>query len=685
MAIDRESAIGCTVLDRATFQVGDVLSVGNALPGSRALAKKYKYRAALCVPLLRSDDAIGAIAVMREAPGAFAAKDVALFETFADQAVIAIENARLFNETKEALERQTATAEILQVINSSPNDLRPVLTAVAERAAHVCDAYHAAIILIVEPNQLRIGAQYLRTPDAIATANTSETFALNRDTVMGRAVIDGAPIQVNDLQNPPGGDFEQGRKLALRLGHRTTLAVPLLRGNQALGAILLRRREVRPFSGKQTALLGTFADQAAIAIENARLFNETKEGLLQQTAISEILRVISNSPTDVQPVLDVVAQRAAEICEASDARIFLVHEGQVRHVAGFGNVPITINVGEAMSLDRSTIAGRAIVDRTQVHIEDMSKVSSTEFSLGREIQRRSGYRTALAVPMLHEDRASGSILIRRMEVRPFSDKQIELLKTFANQAAIAIDNVRLFHELQEKNAQVEAVSRHKSEFLANMSHELRTPLNAILGFSEVLGERYFGELNDKQSEYVKDIRDSGEHLLSLINDILDLSKVEAGKMELELSEFDLPAALKNVVTLIKERAQRHGITVSVDLASGLGSIRADERKLKQIMLNLLSNAVKFTPDGGAITVVAKQVGQMFEIAVADTGAGIAPEDLPTVFEEFKQVGSDSARKAEGTGLGLPLAKKFVELHGGEIRVESKPGAGSTFTVVLPSS
>jgi signal transduction histidine kinase len=555
---------------------------------------------------------------------------------------------------------------------------------VAEKAAHVCDAYHAAIILVGEPNQLRIGAQYLQTPDALATANTSETFVLDRNTVMGRAVVDGVAVQVNDLQNPPGRDFERGRQLALRLGHRTTLAVPLLRGSQALGSILLRRKEVRPFSRKQIALLGTFADQAAIAIENARLFNETKEGLLQQTAISEILRVISNSPTDVQPVLDVVAQRAAEICEASDARIFLVREGRVLHVAGFGSVPVTINVGEAMPLDRSTIAGRAIVDRTEVHIEDMSEVSPTEFSLGHEIQRRSGYRTALAVPMLHEDRASGSILIRRMEVRPFSEKQIALLKTFANQAAIAIDNVRLFHELQEKNAQVEAVSRHKSEFLANMSHELRTPLNAILGFSEVLGERYFGELNDKQDEYVKDIRGSGEHLLSLINDILDLSKVEAGKMELELSEFDLTAALKNVVTLVKERAQRHGITVSVNLASGLDAIRADERKLKQIMLNLLSNAVKFTPDGGAITVVAKQVGQMVEIAVSDTGAGIAPEDLPTVFEEFKQVGSDSARKAEGTGLGLPLAKKFVELHGGEIRVESEPGAGSTFTVLLPS-
>lgn len=251
--------------------------------------------------------------------------------------------------------------------------------------------------------------------------------------------------------------------------------------------------------------------------------------------------------------------------------------------------------------------------------------------------------------------------------------------------ALAVNLNRMSDELGHLYQTIETANRHKSEFLANMSHELRTPLNAILGFSEVLSERYFGELNDKQDEYVRDIRGSGEHLLSLINDILDLSKIEAGRMELELSEFDLRATLENVVTLVRERAQRHGIALNVHLAPRLGSIRADERKLKQIMLNLLSNAVKFTPDGGSITVAAKPIGRMVEVAVTDTGAGIAPEDQTTVFEEFKQVGSDSARKAEGTGLGLPLAKRFVELHGGEIRVESKPGTGSTFSFTLTTA
>ena len=245
------------------------------------------------------------------------------------------------------------------------------------------------------------------------------------------------------------------------------------------------------------------------------------------------------------------------------------------------------------------------------------------------------------------------------------------------------ENERLIDEVREKSAQLETASRHKSEFLANMSHELRTPLNAILGFSEVLIEKMFGAVNDKQLDYLKDINSSGQHLLSLINDILDLSKIEAGKMELQASDFDLPAALKTAVALVKERAQGHAIQLSLEIAPGLETIHADERKFKQIMLNLLSNAVKFTPDGGSICVKAQRDGAMVEISVTDTGAGIAPQDHAAVFEEFRQVGNDSARKAEGTGLGMPLTKRFVELHGGEIRLKSVLGKGSAFIFTLP--
>jgi signal transduction histidine kinase len=279
----------------------------------------------------------------------------------------------------------------------------------------------------------------------------------------------------------------------------------------------------------------------------------------------------------------------------------------------------------------------------------------------------------------------GALSLRRRQVRPFSDKEIALLQTFADQAVIAIENVRLFHEIAHKNRQLEAASQHKSEFLANMSHELRTPLNAVIGFSEVLLHRMFGELNAKQDEYLKDIYASGQHLLSLINDILDLSKIEAGRMELAPAPFYLPSALENAVTLVKERATRHGITLELNLDPRLGELVGDERKVKQIILNLLSNAVKFTPEGGRISLKAGLTDGTVEISVTDTGIGIAPDDQAAIFEEFRQVGTDETRKQEGTGLGLTLAKKFVGLHGGRIWVESQVGVGSTFTFTLPLS
>ncbi len=406
---------------------------------------------------------------------------------------------------------------------------------------------------------------------------------------------------------------------------------------------------------------------------------ELSETLEQQTATAEILRVISSTPTDVMPVLEAVTHHAAQLCDAPDARLFLVDGDTLRYVAGFGEVE---GVMPALPLTRGRVTGRAILDQSVVHIEDVAAMPD-EFPDLRGAQQTFGTRTALAVPLLREGKAFGAILLRRKEVRAFNQKQIELVRTFADQATIAIENVRLFNEIQETSRELEVANKHKSEFLANMSHELRTPLNAIIGFSEVLGERYFGELNEKQAEYANDIHTSGKHLLSLINDILDLSKIEAGRMELELSEFDLPAALENALTLVKERAQRHGIKLGLDADPALGVFRGDERKVKQIMLNLLSNAVKFTPEGGSVSVAARKFDAAVEVSVTDTGVGIAAEDHASVFEEFKQVGRDYTQKAEGTGLGLALTKRFVELHGGTIRVESAPGKGSTFTFTLP--
>jgi signal transduction histidine kinase len=300
----------------------------------------------------------------------------------------------------------------------------------------------------------------------------------------------------------------------------------------------------------------------------------------------------------------------------------------------------------------------------------------------RDVLVRAGYRALLAVPLMREDHLIGGLTVIRKVTGAFAPEVIELLRTFATQSALAIQNARLFREIEDKSRQLEVASQHKSEFLANMSHELRTPLNAIIGFSEVLTERMFGELNEKQDEYLKDIYASGTHLLSLINDILDLSKIEAGRMELELTDFDLPTAIDNALMLVRERAGRRSITLQMSVGERLGEIRADERKVRQVVLNLLSNAIKFTPEGGRIDVGAVPKDGFVEVSVSDTGIGIAPEDQEKVFEEFRQVGT-AATKVEGTGLGLTLCRKFVELHDGRIWVKSQVGVGSTFTFTIP--
>jgi len=294
----------------------------------------------------------------------------------------------------------------------------------------------------------------------------------------------------------------------------------------------------------------------------------------------------------------------------------------------------------------------------------------------------AGYRALLAVPLLREDRLIGGLTVMRKTPGAFPRETIELLRTFATQSALAIQNARLFREIEEKSRELEVASQHKSEFLASMSHELRTPLNAIIGFSDVLLQGMFGETNEKQTEYLRDILASGQHLLSLINDILDLSKIEAGRMDLDVAAFDLPTAIDDALLLMRERASRRGITLERQVDERVGEIHADQRKVKQVLLNLLSNAVKFTPEGGRIEVRAGMANGTAEISVTDTGIGIAAEDHDAVFEEFRQVGA-ADKKAEGTGLGLALCRKFVELHGGRIWVKSQISAGSTFTFALP--
>jgi signal transduction histidine kinase len=437
----------------------------------------------------------------------------------------------------------------------------------------------------------------------------------------------------------------------------------------------------------------TFADQAVIVIENVRLVQElqarTRElgrSVEELKALGEVGRAVS-STLDLQTVLTTIVSRAVELSGTSGGVIYKYDEArqefQLR--ASYRTEAELVEVLRARPIRLGEGAtGQAALRGAPVEVPDTLDDRELQITqLARSTLNQLGYRSILGVPLLLDQGILGALTVWRREPGSFSPETVNLLQTFATQSALAIQNARLFREIVDKGRQLEAASHHKSEFLANMSHELRTPLNAILGFSEVLAERMFGEVNDKQAEYLQDILSSGRHLLSLINDILDLAKVEAGRQELELGRFHLPTALDNALTLVRGRATRHGITLTQTVDERLGDIVADERKVKQILVNLLSNAVKFTPEGGRVGLSATAADGVLTIAVTDTGVGIAPEDQAAIFEEFRQVGRDDARKQEGTGLGLTLATKFVELHGGRIWIQSQMGQGSTFSFTLP--
>jgi len=641
--------------------------------------------------MVRDGEAVGAIVVTRREPGRFAAPEVSLLKTFADQAVIAIENVRLFKELEarnreltEALEQQTATAEVLRIISTSPTELQPVLEVVVKSAVRFCGA-DDAIILRLDAEHLRAAAHHGPIP-----VDFGLPVPCVRGTVGGRSVLERRAVHVTDLQ-AEAEEFPEGSAFATRLGARTTLGVPLLREGAAVGTIQLRRAVVNPFTDKQIALLQTFADQAVIAIENVRLFQELEartaeltRSVGELTALGEVSQALS-STLDVETVLNTIVSRASQLAGAAGCSIYEYNEAaeQFDLRATYNYDPEFVEALRAAPLRKSEgLMGLSVEMRGPIQIPDITQPEAYQSSV-RDTLIRFGYRALLSVPLLREDQIIGSLSFNRKAPGEFPPEVVDVLKTFATQSALAIQNARLFREIADKSAQLEAASRHKSEFLANMSHELRTPLNAIIGFSEVLAEKMFGDVNDKQAEYLQDILESGRHLLSLINDILDLSKIEAGRMELELTDFSVPQAIQNAGILVRERALRRGIVLHEVIADGVSGIRGDERKVKQVLLNLLSNAIKFTPEGGRIEVRAASTDGMVEVSVTDSGVGIAPEDHEAVFEEFRQVGT-ADKKAEGTGLGLALSRKFVELHGGRIWVTSQVGIGSTFTFTLPT-
>jgi len=502
----------------------------------------------------------------------------------------------------------------------------------------------------------------------------------------GRAILTRATVYLRDALL----DSDYAREFAEIIGWREVLAVPMLREGVPVGVILVAWTKTGNVQRRYEELLRTFADQAVIAIENVRLFTDLEMRTAQLTrtvgelkALGEVGQAVS-STLDLESVLSTIVSRATQLTGMDGGSIWEYDETREEfYLRATDRLPdALVEVLRATLMRKGEGAlGRLAVTGEPVEICDIADVRSYP-SRVRDVLVQCGYRAVLAVPLLCENHLLGALAVNRNSVGEFAPAVIELLKTLAAQSALAIQNARLFREIEQKSRELETASGHKSEFLANMSHELRTPLNAIIGFSEVLSERMFGEMNEKQAEYIADILESGRHLLSLINDILDLSKIEAGRMELEPTVFDLASAIENALTLVKERAHRHGIALASTVDERLRMIGADERKVKQVLLNLLSNALKFTPDGGQVHVRARVLNGETEISVTDTGVGIAPEDQADVFEEFRQVGTAS-KKVEGTGLGLAISRKFVELHGGRIRVKSQVGQGSTFTFTLP--
>ena len=604
-------------------------------------------------------------------------------------------------ELADAQEQRRATTDILRVISSAPKDVQPVFNVIVEQAVRLCGARFGRVYRY-DGGVIDMVAGHALSAPGLGEVKRVFPRPASDDTIVGRVIMTGRPGLVRDIEDDKGVPA-LSRQMIEALGTRSQVTLPMLRAGEPIGAMTIGWAEPDAFDEQQVALLQTFADQAVIAIENVRLFKELEEknealtqahaqvteALEQQTATSEILRTIAHSQTDVQPVFDTIVRSAVTLCDGLFGSLDRFDGDLIFPVATHNYTPEALDAMHRIfpaRPSRSLGVGRAILDRDVVHIPDVEL--DPEYKV-QALAGTIGFRSGLFVPMLRDGVPIGVILVGRAEPGPFSDNQIELLKTFADQAVIAIENVRLFKELEasnreiaEKSRQIEVASQHKSEFLANMSHELRTPLNAIIGFSEVLTDRMFGELNEKQDEYLKDIYASGTHLLSLINDILDLSKIEAGRMELELADFHLPTALDNALTLVRERAGRRSITLQMSVDERLGEVRADERKVRQVVLNLLSNAIKFTPEGGRIEVGAVPKDGFVEVSVSDTGVGIAPEDQEAVFEEFRQVGT-AAKKVEGTGLGLTLCRKFIELHGGRIWVKSEVGAGSTFTFTIP--
>jgi len=691
-----ERIAGRAALEHRTVYVAN-LANSTEFPVSREVFEAIGVQSQVTAPLIRGGKLIGVFTLHSLRTDAFSPSQVAQLETFADQAVIAIENARLFSELElrtteltRALEQQTALGEVLRVIASSPTDPQAVLDAIAESAVPLCGADRAAIT-VVEGDRLR-AVTHAGTVGPFPPAFPLGTLLpFGRGTVMGRAIIDRQTVHVSDIDvdQPEFPDVPNPREPGARLG------VPLLREGVPIGCILLLKHRPEPFSDQQVALLETFADQAVIAIENARLFEKLQERTAQlarsveeQRALAEVGQTVSSS-LDVQEVLTTIVTHAVRLSEADGGTVYELHGDPSELVlrAGYGmNAALITAIDETRrrfdSVHGETSIERAVRTRAPVQVHDLEQDGRGTAVSSALLE--AGFRSLLAVPLIREQRIVGALVIRRKAPGEFEQSIVDVLQTFANQSVLAIENARLFQEVEETSRALEEASQHKSQFLANMSHELRTPLNAIIGYSEMLQE----EAEDLgEQSFLPDlqrINSAGKHLLGLINDILDLSKIEAGRMDLFLETFEVGQLVRDVEAIVQPLMDKNDNTLVVACPDDIGPMQADQTKVRQALFNLLSNAAKFTERGTISLTVEREADDWLTFAVSDTGIGMTEEQLGRLFEAFSQAEAATRSRYGGTGLGLAISRHFCRLMGGDLTVESVYGQGSTFTVRLPA-